>query len=215
MSISQYTLAAALKTVGNAEAFIGDPFTASAMVSIGAIEGRIRFSAPKNLNLLTAPELTGDTPHQAQSTPGAATITVPLISDGDIAALLAKISPTGQGGEGTSQPQDVFTTSLLIIARKEVAGGLSNAGTVWTRVAKGSIPGGSGVGFEPKSAIWFWRAMANFDELPYVYENGGKQVVDVTFTAMWYNGAQTIPEGHKIYTVGDPRRTGVAIPVTL
>jgi hypothetical protein len=216
--INQYTLAQALKSVGNAEAFIGDPFTTGSMVSLGAIEGKIGFSAPKTLNKLTAPELTGDVAHQATVTPGEVQVTLPLISDGDLAALLAKISPTGLGGEGSSSPVDVFSTSLLILPRKQVGGGLSNVTTVWTRVTKGSNIGGSGAGFAPLGAVWLWRAMPNFDNIPFLYENGGKQVVDVTFIGMWYSNPThdaDIPEGHKVYTVGDPRRAGVAIPVLL
>lgn len=217
--ITKYTLADALQSVGNAEVFIGDPFTADGMESLGPTEGRITFAAPREMNALTAPELTGGTPHQATVTEGAITITVPIISDGDLDALMAKINPTGIGGGGSSEPQDVFTTSVLLIPRRQIGGGLSwNAAAAtpqWERVASGSVDAAVGADAAPTAAVWLWRAHPSFGELPFVYENGGKQVVDVTFTAMWYDGAVAIPEGHKVWTVGDPRRVGVAIPVIL
>lgn len=219
--ISRYTLTQALKSVGNAEAFVGDPFTVNGMVSIGAMEGRARLRAPQDINKLTSPELTGSTVHQATVTDGEVTITLPIVTDGDIAALMAKINPKGIGGGGSSSPTDVFTTSLLLLPRKEIGGGLSwnpalaaGAGG-WDRLVFKNIPAATLAAAVPKGAIWFWRAYPTFDEIPYVYENGGKQVVDVTFTAMWYEGAQAIPDDYRIWLAGDPRRVGVAIPVIL
>lgn len=219
--ITRYTLTQALKSVGNAELYVGDPFVSGGMTSLGAIEGRSRVSAPQNMNRLTAPELTGDVAHAADVTQGEITITVPLISDGDLATLLGKISPTGVAGGGGSSPTPVFTTSVLLIPRKEIGGGLqwdaaANAGAgQWARSALGNIGAGVGAAAAPKAAIWLWRAFLTFGELPYVYENGGKQVIDVTATAMWYEGAVAIPDTHRIWTAGDPRRVGVAIPVIL
>lgn len=221
--ISRYTLAQALKSVGNAEAFIGDPFTANGMVSIGAMEGRSRLRAPQTINKLTSEELTGGTVHQATVTDGEATITLPLITDGDLAALMAKINPKGLAGGGSSSPTDVFTTSLLLIPRKEIGGGLSwnaalNAGAGgWDRLAFKNVPAAQSAAAAPKGAVWFWRAYPVFDEVPYVYENGGKQIVEITYTAMWYEGAQAanIPDDYKVWIAGDPRRVGVAIPVIL
>lgn len=215
--ISRYTLANALKSVGNAEAFVGDPFTASAMVSLGATEGRIRFRAPQEVNALTSAELTGGIQHQATVTDGAVQITVPIVTDGDLATLFAKISPKGIAGGGSSTPTDVFTTSLLILPRKEIGGGLSwnVPGTEWVRLVFKNIPAANGAPAAPKGAVWFWRCYPTFDEVPYTYEAGGKQVVDVTFNAMWYDGVVSIPDEYKVWIGGDPRRVGVAIPVIL
>lgn len=215
--ISRYTLAAALKNVGNAEAFTGDPFTANGMVSIGAIEGRIALRAPQELNKLTSAELTGGVPHQATVTDGEISVTLPIVTDGDLATLFTKISPKGIGGGGSSSPTDVFTTSLLVLPRKEIGGGLSwdVPGTQWSRLIFKNIPAATGAAAAPKGAVWLWRCYPTFDEIPYVYESGGKQVVDVTFTAMWYDGAAAIPDDYKVFLVGDPRRVGVAIPVIL
>lgn len=205
MTISPFSLSAALAAVGVAEVFIGDPFTNGGMSSLGAVEGTITVNVPQETNPLTAPELTGGVGHQATTTLGDVNVVVPVIL-GD-PAVFAKISPTGLASGGHSIPQKVIETSVLIIPRAEVGGSL-NWDTVapgWARTAGNGVAAGTsaaGGAVAPKNAIWLWRAYPTFGGLPYSYGNGGKVIVEVTFHAMFFAAN---PEGHKVYTIGDPR----------
>lgn len=213
--IAPFTLTQAIQAMGVAEVFIGDPLTAQGgMLSLGAVEGTVNVTPGYTRNELKAPELTGDVTHQAVTVLGDVTCTVPLIiSD---MSVIPKISPTGLASGGHSIPQKVAETSVLIIPRALVGGGLANATGLpagWTRTAGNGVAGGSGAGFAPVNAIWLWRATPSYGALPFQYANGGKIIIEVTFTAMF---DATKPEGHKVFTIGDPTAAApTPIPVKI
>lgn len=201
--LSPFSLSAALASIGVAEVYIGDPITAiNGMLSLGGVEGTIEVSPGYNSNALTAPELTGDVAHQVVTTLGNVTVKIPLIiSD---MSVIPKISPTGTTGGGFSIPQKVAETAVLIVPRAQVGGNLSNATGItsgYVRTAGNGVGALSGAGAAPTNAIWFWRATPTYASLPFQYGNGGKIIIEVTFTAM-FDG--TKPEGHKVFTIGDP-----------
>lgn len=201
--ISPYTLAQALQAMGVAEVFTGDPLTAQGgMTSLGAVEGTINVTPGYTRNELKAPELTGDVVHQAVTVLGEVTCVIPLII-ADM-SVIPRISPTGLASGGHSIPQKVAETSVLIVPRNQVGGGLANVlGTQasWTRTAGNGVLGGSGAAGAPTNAIWLWRCTPSYGALPFQYANGGKIIIEVTFTAMF---DATKPEGHKVFTIGDP-----------
>lgn len=211
MAISPFSLAQAIAAIGVAEVFVGDPMTTGGLTSLGAVEGTITFNAPENINGLTAPELSGEVLHSAVVTPGAVTVTVPLILSA--ASQLLKISPRGKASMGNSAPQAVTATSVVIMPRQELGGGLTNATTTYTRTAGNGVLGATGAGAAPVYTIWIWKAIPTFPSLPFQFGNGGKIIVEVTFTAM-FDGSK--PEDHKIFTIGDPRAvTPTAIAINL
>ena len=214
--LAPFTLAAALQSMGVAEIFLGNPLItpggAGGMVSLGATEGVITFAAPQTLNVLNAPELTGEVAHQATVTLGAVTITAPVIM-GD-PALWARISATGRAAGGVSRPVAIAETSVLLIPRSEVGGGLVYSGS-WARTAGNGVAAAAAAAAAPKNAVWLWRAGVSMGDVPFGYANGGKVIVTVTFTGMF---DATKPEGHKVFTIGDPYTatnadTGVAAPI--
>jgi len=207
MALTPFQLQDALRAVGVARVFVGDPFTVDGMEALGASEGEIEVNIPEELNRLTAPELTGGITHQATVTLGEVTIVVPLIM-GD-PALWAKVSAYGSGaGGGHSIPQNVVTTSVAFVPLSELGGGLSYDGTTWTRAAGNGVAAATGEPAEPRNAIWLWRAVPSNPGFRSRYEDGGKVIQPVTFTAMWAQ-AEGIPEGHKVYTRGNPVAHGV------
>ena len=219
-ALTPFTLAEALKAIGTAEVFIGDPLlvpgATGALESLGATEGNIEFNPAFEYNPLTAPELTGGVAHQSSVTLGNVTITVPVIlGDPD---LYARVNPTGSASGGFTSPQKVKETGVLLIPRAELGGGLvyTTTGTPeWTRTAGNGVDAATGVDAAPSAAVWFWRAYVSHGPLPYAYANGGKVITTVTITAM-FDGSK--PEGHKVYTIGDPYEakneiTGVAAPI--
>lgn len=221
-SLTPFTLTDALKAIGVAQVFVGDPLlvpgTAGALAVLGATEGNITFNPAFEYNPLTAPEITGGVNHQSTTTLGNVTISVPIIL-GD-PALYAKVTPTKTVGGGFSFPQKVKETSCLIIPLAELGGGLvyTTAPTPqWTRTAGNGVAAATGAGAAPQSAIWLWRCYISHGELPYSYGNGGKVITTLTITGMY---DATKPEGHKVYTIGDPRAavnelTLVASPIAV
>lgn len=196
-----FSLEQALQSIGNAEVFIGDALVADGMDSLGALDGPATFRAPQTFNNLTAPEQTGEIPHQAQVTVGAVTVEAPLVL-GD-ATIWPKISPIGKSGGGTSSPVSVVETSVLLIPRAEL-GPLGGTGLAYTT---GGSPGWTkngvtGAESAPKNAIWLWRCYITFGDIAFQYGNGGKVTTPITFHAM-FDGSK--PEYHKVYTIGDPR----------
>jgi hypothetical protein len=207
MALTPFQLQDALRAVGVARVFVGDPFTANGMLPLGATEGDIEVNIPEELNTLTAPELTGGIAHQATVTLGEVTLVVPLIM-GD-PALWAKVSAFGSGtGGGHSIPQNVVTTSVAFVPLSELGGGLSYDGTTWARLAGNGVAAATGVTAEPQNAIWLWRAVPSNPGFRSRYEDGGKVIQDITFTAMWSQNAG-VPEGHKVYTRGNPVARGI------
>lgn len=207
MSINVPTLTAALQAIGNAQVFVGDPFTANGLVALGAKEGAVRVEVNEQFNDLTAPELTGPAVHERTLMGVNVRVTVPLIL-GD-PAVYAKISPTGAKGGGSSTPQATVKTSVLVIPDQEVAGGLANATGAtagWVRTAGNGVAGATATDAAPKHAVWLWRASAETPSRSFTYENGGKMIVEVTFQTFFYAAN---PEGQKVYTVGDPTAQGI------
>lgn len=198
------SLAAALKSFGPAQIFVGDPFTADGMQNLGAaMEGDRSFEVTYARNALTAPEFTGDDiAHVVRMNVQSARITCRVIL-GD-PALYLKINPFGIDGGGTSGFRQPKRFGVLIISDDDIPeAGIKLAGAlgapVWTPAA-------------PTRAIWLWRAYVEHGSLPFSFADGGKGVADVTFHAMYRGGygaadAETtpLPEGHKVFTFGDPR----------
>lgn len=210
MAVAPFTLTQALQAMGVAEILIGDPLVASGLTSLGAVEGTVEFGVSQNTNPLTAPELTGDTAHASTTTLGEVTARASVIM-GDV-TLYSKISPWGSKSGGHSVPQNVLTTSVVIMPRAELGGGLAYDGTTWTRTAGNGVAAATGAAAAPKNTIWIWKAYPTFGNLPFQYGNGGKVSVEVTFHAM-FDAAK--PEGAKVYTIGDPTTLTPTVPVRL
>ena len=204
--ISIPALVEALKAIGNAQVFRGDPFTAGGFIPIGAKEGAISVEFEETYSDLTAPELTGPAVHQRLVMGSTARVTIPVIAGSD--DLYATMSPTGLSGGGHSSPQPVVTTSILIIPNAEVGGGLSYDGTTWTRLAGNNVAAASGAAAAPKHAVILWRAAPQRPSRSFSPENGGKQILSVVYQAMFFDGA-AVPEGQKVWTQGDPVAKGI------
>jgi hypothetical protein len=210
--ITPFSLSAALQALGVAQVFIGDPMTSGGMTCLGCTEGVITAQATQALNELTAPELTGNIPHQATATLDKVDIVCSLVM-GD-PTIYPKISPWGTSGGGHSSPQVVSTTGVLLVPLIQLGGGLQwNVGAAqWQRTAGNGVAAASGATAAPVNAIWLWRAVPSFAAQPYQYQNGGKVLTPITFTAM-FDVSKT--EGNKVYTIGDPRALAAPINVVL
>lgn len=194
MAATAFSLADAIKALGVARAFTGDPFTASGLAALPT-EGAVSVSSPQNLNRLTAPELTGDVAHDAWVTPGQTTVTVPVIYSG--ATQLAKLSAHASASEGYNSPRRPTYTSLALIPLIEMSTAdpptIAYDGVSWTPAA-------------PLNSVWFWKVVPQRPDLSMAFDNGGKIILPVTFE-VFYDNAR--PAGHRLFTVGDPVAAGI------
>jgi hypothetical protein len=195
MPVSLPTLTQALRALGNAHVYIGDPFLLNGLAPLGQKEGNIDMAFNEEISALTAPEITGPVEHQATIRGVGITVTIPLIMGDE--TMWAKISPTGTAGGGWSNAQPAVTTACVIVPDEEmsVGGTFGYDGTTWTPAA-------------PKNAIWLWRCRRARGAVPFSTDNGGKVITPVTFTTMFY-GAN--PEGHKVFTIGNPVTQGIPL----
>ncbi|HEX2091818.1 MAG TPA: hypothetical protein VHG28_05415 [Longimicrobiaceae bacterium] len=192
-------LQSALRSIGKGYVFVGDPAATgpAGLRPLGATEGEVKVAFNQEFNDLKFPEYTGPAVHERRLTGENVTVTIPLIL-GD-PALLDDVSPVGATGGGFSSQQPVKTTSLVIFPETEIRNGITyTAGTggaagTWTPAA-------------PRNAVWIWRGHFVRPGMNYKQADGGKVIVETTFQAM-YDG--TRPEGHKLYTIGDPTAQGI------
>lgn len=195
-TLNALTLTDALNAVGVAQVFLGDATVAGGLVALGATEGEIRANIPVERNVLAAPEFTGGIAHDVTFVAGEGTVTVPVI--GGNSAIWPKIMPHGGKGLGWSSPVVATPTTMLLIPRKELP--LTMTTGAWT-----TDP--------PENAFWFWKVTPAPGAIPFRFAEGGKQIIEVTFTVM-FDAAK--PEGHKAVTIGDPlTATPSAITVTI
>lgn len=185
-SLSNY-----IRALGQAYVYVGSATVSSGLAALGATEGEIQIEETFKFNDLTAPEWTGDTPHDRKIDGQHIKITVPLIF-GD-PSVYSKIYPDGTKGGGYSKPQAVIPTTLVIMPFSDIPSSLSYNGTVWAPAA-------------PVHAVWMWKAVPTPGRYGFKHDNGGKVIREIVFEAMFDD---TKPEGQKIYTIGDPVTQGV------
>lgn len=191
-----FTLQDALTALGVVRVFVSDPDDYDTLVALPT-EGDVSVVAPQNLNELTAPELTGDVPHDAWVTTGKVTATVPVIYTG--ADQLRLFSATGTASVGVGYPQRPVFRRLFIVPLIEMdttnpeAPEISYDGSTWTPQA-------------PTNSIMLWRVVPVYPEITSSWNNGGKIIVPVTFNA-FFDATRT--SGHNVMTIGNPADYGM------
>ena len=200
MPVTRPTLANAVAAIGKAQVYTGNPFTVGGMKALGSIEGEVSFNEDFQYNDLTT-EQTGGVVHQRQVMLGSVTITAPIVFSN--VEAYASTHPLGLAHGGHSRQQPAAETSVMIVPDFEHAAD----GTFAYNIA-GAETTPSWKPAPPKHAVFLWRASRTRDALSFQQDNGGKRVITVTFTGMWFDGA-AVPEGHKVYTIGDPVAAGV------
>lgn len=207
------SLTAALQAIGNAHVYVGSMIVANSMAALGQKEGQIQVANDQAWNQLTAPENTGPMVHDETLDGENLVITVPLIVPAD-GSLWADSSPTGTSGGGFSFPQVPTDTMVAIIPDKEVGGGLKYDSVTpeWVRLAGNGVAAANGADATPKNALFIWRARISRGAVTFDRANGGKMIVPVTIQGKYQaesTAGNAMPEGHHLYTWGDPVTAGV------
>lgn len=215
MAINKTILTEAIRRMGPAEIFVGDPLVAVAdpnhMVSLGMLEGERRGEIEYSDNALTMPEYTGDVPHDITSAVSAARIIGSIVLNAAGVDIWEKINPLGSNAGGSSSFTRKPTMGVLLVPHSELGKSLvyDTSEGMWKRTEDDDT-----VTAEPDSdpvhALWLWKAHVKHGSIPYSFDNGGKSLVEVTFEGMF---DPTKPEGAKVFLIGDPYAFSTPIPV--
>lgn len=203
MPMAAPTLTTAIKRMGPAELFVGNPMVAASMLNLGILEGERRAEIEYGENRLTMPEITGDVAHDITTAVSAARIVSTLVLNGLGATIWPKITPDGTNAGGGSYFKKPVTTCAVLIPRSELGKSLTwdVPGTAWKRTEEDNTIV-SGATAAPIHSIWLWKAWIKFGPIPFGFEDGGKSRVELTIDAMYDD---TKPEGAKVFLIGDPR----------
>jgi hypothetical protein len=224
--MASYTLldlSAQLRAIGRASVFykagaytyVASPTGADlTLTHLGDTEGEIGIELNEEYSAMTLPELTGSAMHNRYIAGESPVVTIPLyVAD---PALRAIVSPTGSASGGYMRRRAVTEYTLVLIPEEvfiegnaQVAlAGTNTAGTMaWTvggdaaTAAQLSLLGNS---------IWFWRGHFTKAAPIYKHEDGGKVVQSISFQSL-YN--TSMPDGHKLYTIGKPESASTPILV--
>lgn len=191
------TLETYLGAFGNAFIMVGDPFTLDGLSILGMKEGEIRVEFNPTYNDLTFPEQTGDAIWERGVKMGNVRVTIPMIIKDP--ALYATVSPTAESNMGSDLQVDVTTTSLVLVTEADF--GVGNWGY--------PQPAGPWAPAAPTATAWFWHGHFERSELGYRDEDKGKLVRDVVFQSMRAPDSVGLPDGHRIFTLGDPVSQGI------
>jgi hypothetical protein len=185
-----------------------------ALTPLGLTEGEVGIELNDEYSELTLPEETGPVAHAKYLSGYAPVVTIPLIAADD--GLRAIVSPTGSAHGGYEGRLAVTEYTLVIIPYEVFIEANEKEALVFTNTAG---TGAWTVGGDAATAaqlalldlsIWFWRGHFTATPPMYKHEDGGKVIQQVQFHAM-HNGS--MPNGHKLFTIGRPEEATVPILV--
>jgi hypothetical protein len=190
----------------------GSPLT---LTHLGDTEGDISIATNPEMAMLTTPELTGPAAHEVDYTGEAPTVEIPLYLTSP--ELIGVVTPTGLASAGRSRrsaPLEytlvIFPEALFLKADTDgvvqsydlaVSGGDWTLNAVALTAAQLTLLGAS---------FWAWRCV--FTTPPRRFLGGAgdarKNIETVTATLLHH---PDMPEGHHLYTMGDPGDSAIDI----
>ena len=210
-------LTAVLRAIGRGVVFYADKWNGSTnltLTHLGDTEGEITTELNEEFVHLTTPELTGQAKHKSYVAGEDPLVTIPLfLADPSLRAI---VSPTGNASGGYQRRRPVKERTLVIFPEELFLnpstgeyGDLSFDGSAWKVDGQALTP-------EQEDllglSVWFWRGYFTKAMPPFRHEDAGKTVVPITFQAMHADLSTTvIPDGQRLYTVGDPADAGIDI----
>src|SRR5690625_659392 len=203
-------LDAVLRAIGRGVVFYADAWdgiTNLTLTHLGDTEGEITSESNEAYDDLTLDELTGEAIHERNIRGENPVVTIPLwLAD---PALRAIVSPTGNASGGYQRQRPVKERTLVIFpeelffdASEGEYGDLSYTGTAWQLNGEALSPAQTKL---LGQSVWFWRGYFTKPGVAFRHEDGGKLVESISFQAMQSALALAVlPDGERIYTLGDP-----------
>jgi len=195
---------------------VWDGTTELFLKQLGATEGDIRFNPNGRTAALTLPEESGDAPLEVIDVGGAPTLEIPLfLADPD---LIPIVSPRGVNHGGFSRICDAAQRTLVIfpeamLKTSGVGDACTYASPSWDAV-NGFMVGGNVLSAAQETllelAFWAWAGYFDDPGVTWKGEPGdaGKAVESVTFHLVVNHG---MPDGHYLWTRGDPSTFGIEL----
>lgn len=197
---------------GDGEPIRWDPGTEMNLVHLGDTEGNIVVNANGEQAVLTLPEIAGSAVFEATYLGENPVVEIPLfLAD---PALLPIVSPIGNISAGHIRVRDVSERTLVIFPEKlfRLPGG-QDEGFGMLSFAAGAWSLGGAALTDAQDAImamsmWFWRGFFSRPSRSFLGGHGdeGKNIETVSFQAMMH---PDMPDGHRLYTLGDPALSGI------
>lgn len=216
------SLQSILRQVGRGKVFYGKapaggiaPWTPGSgeivMTHLGDTEGDITLDTNPEVSAMTLPEVTGPARQTAFYTGENPVLSIPLfLAD---PALLPIITPTGSKHAGNSFRRRVNEYTLAILPESLFL--QANADGTFTQRTVDFQAGAwhqNAVAFTTAQqaildmAIWLWRGYFNRPPRRFIGAPEGKNIETVSFQVMYQ---PLMPEGHMLYTQGDPSDYGI------
>jgi hypothetical protein len=191
---------------------LGDPLV---LTHLGDTEGDIAVQTNAQVEGLTTPELTGAAMHEADYVGENPTVEIPLyLADPTLRAL---VSPAGSRSGGRSRRSAVAEHTLAIFPEQlflapNVAGEMQAYQLEFT--AGEWLINGEAIDAAQEQllgfSVWLWRGF--FSRPPITFKGGAgderKTIETVTFQVMHH---PDMPEGHHLYTIGDPAAADIDV----
>lgn len=219
MNYSLLDLSAILRSISRGVVFYAptrwDGLTDLALTHLGDTEGEITVAFNEAYSDLTFPEITGPAKHARYVDGEDPVVSIPLFYADP--ALRAICSPTGNASGGYERRRPV-TERTLVIFPEELFFDEAGSRTYETLAFTGN-PGSwtlGGVALTSRQeellglAIWFWRG--HFTKPGAVFKHDLKDVQTVNFQVLQTDvPLAKIPDGERLYTLGDPADKGINI----
>lgn len=182
--------------------------SALSMTFLGFTEGDVVQTENEEYQTLTLPEYTGSAPRKRSVQGSAPIVTIPLFTADP--ALLAILSPSGTASQGFRRQRPVVERTLVVFPEElflsadgqtdltlDTNGGTWQIGGVALSAAQEALLA---------KARWYWRGHFTTPDTAFSHSDVGKRVDETTFVVMFSDAA---PNGHGLYTVGDPYDYGI------
>jgi hypothetical protein len=199
---------------------VGDPIrwdgaSELQLAHLGDTEGDITMPLNESIANLTLPEIAGGAVFEATYTGEAPQIVLPLfLADPN---LLSIISPIGQASAGHIRVRDVAERTIVLFPEELFRDAEQVYRTLTYTQAGGWLLNGVALDAALITllglSVWGWRGYFSRPERSFLGGHGddGKNIVPTTFNIMMH---PDMPDGQRLYTVGDPAAQGIFVDGT-
>lgn len=196
---------------GSGEPLRWDGTSALTLAHLTDTEGDMNVTPNDTVAELTLPEISGDAIYEATYTGEAPTVDIPLfMADPD---LLSIISPTGLASAGHVRVRDVFEHTIVIFPEALFRNADGTYGELTYTAGGWQVDGVAMTAGQQTllaHSLWFWRSHFMRPERSFLggHGNDAKNIVGVTLRAMMH---PALPDGHRLFTTGDPALASIDI----
>ena len=193
---------------------VWDYTSALTLEHLGDTEGDIAFNPNGQVATLTLPEISGQAIHEATDLGEGPTLDLPLfLADPD---LLPIVSPRNSAHAGHIRTCDVAQRTIVIFPEElfQVSSASCTYGTLSYTVSGGwkvnNVALTSAQETILENALWCWAGFFTRPNTTFKGGHGddGKNIETVTFNLMMH---PSLPDGHRLYTRGDPATYSIDI----